>query len=118
MITPPTHGPHARVVGAALTREHVALAVANDATVRVYRGSLHDVTAVPDESATAWTGGTLIAMITPGDAALHREARTLDVVQFVARDEQIAMLARVTEGPRTFVGRLASRDGGATFRGD
>ncbi|MEI8259433.1 MAG: hypothetical protein WCJ30_27510 [Deltaproteobacteria bacterium] len=119
-VTAPAFGGHARMMGAALTRDHVVVAIENDATVRVYRASVRDLADAAAGSIAPWSGGALIGLREAGDASATppRERHGIEVLQFVARDEQVAMLTRVTEGVRVFLGRLSSRDGGVTFRGD
>jgi hypothetical protein len=107
------HNPH--TTGAALTRDRLVVAVANDATVRAYDTALSDI-AVAADSYGAWTGGSLLALADPGRR--EGDARSLQVRTMLGRDDRVALLAIVHEGPRTYLGRLASRDGGRTFRGD
>ncbi len=120
VLVPPVFGGHARITGAALTRDHVAVVVETDATVRAYRASVRDLIETAAGAMPPWSGGALLALRVASDASAMppRERRWVEVLQFVAREEQVALLTRVTEGARVFLGRLSSRDSGASFRGD
>jgi hypothetical protein len=117
VVRAPTFGHNPHTTGAALTRDRLVVAVANDATVRAYDTPIGEsLFAVSEDSIVTWTGGTLLAVADRGRG--EGDARSLQVVTMIGRGDQVALLAAVREGARGYVGRLASRDDGRTFRGD
>jgi hypothetical protein len=84
--------------------------VDNGATLRAYRR--------PSGATELWEGGALVADERPAtdSRAAVGDVRTIQFTVVRARGDVVAALADVQFGARRFVGRLESRDGGASWR--
>jgi hypothetical protein len=111
-IEPPRLGREPRVVGGALVSGGTVVAlVDNRTTMRAWHID------APADPNGAWRGGELVAYQVPPSPVTPdpNDVRLLTVETMVSHDAHIAALATVTLGTHVYVGRIASRDRGATW---
>jgi hypothetical protein len=108
-------GPH--LVAATLSGDRIIVAIRNDRTLRTWSVTLESIRSDEHRSVLPWEGGALLSLISPPRAPIG-DVVDMNVLQLLAQNHLVGILASVTQGRNQYLGWIASHDDGLTFRGE